>query len=383
MENKLDYVDVSFKDTALVLTTSVAGSTVGMVGCAFLRRRMLRFRDMDLASIGPTSPGTTICGYFFILTGLAALALPSPVIEEMQPSVDFDVALMINGIISFCVGTLTVALLHFLFYKGEATYWAVLKFLQGGLASFVAISSAYDLYSTPMSVVVGLTGAICFFFISEYVFTTTVEDNCNIISIHFTCGIVSFLLPPFFSCRDNIGFLVNPSAYMNMIHLTWQVLCCIIVIAVVATIFCVVFFLLLILGLLRIRSERIAHERAKRVKKRGGDVVTTETTSAINYILPNIEHKEFNVFKMSDDKPGPSKSKSGEKKSPKSDVYLSRQEVAETPLDSAKSGGGHSKIKRSLEILKGHGGSKSKLQRRLQKCKNIVVKNPEHKDSVL
>lgn len=376
MENRFDYVDVSFKDTAMVLVTSVAGSTAGMIGCAFLRRRMLRLRDIDPSSIGPTALGTTILGYFFILMGLMSLALPSPVIEEMQSSVDFDVILVINGIISVAIGSLAVIALHLIFYQNTITYWVVLKFLQGGLGSFVAISAAYDLYNAPMSMLAAVIGAIWFFFIAEYVFTTAIEDNCNIISIHFTCGIVSCLLPPFFSRRDNLGFLENPSAYMNMIHLAWQVLCCLAAVVFVSVVFSLVFLFLLAIGLLRNKSEKLAHERAKRVIKGGGKPVT-EPNTVTDFILPNVEHKEFDTVKLKD------LNKEGEQ-----DVaFVFTQNFTETSLDTPRSGGFEDmKIKETTDasqvLRKSHNGTKTKLRKRFQKCKNIVVKNPLHNDNV-
>lgn len=372
MENRLDFVDVSFKDTSMVLVTSVAGSTAGMIGCAFLRRRILRLRDIDPSSIGSTAPGTTVLGYFFILMGLAALALPSPVIEDMQSSVDFDVVLVINCIISVAVGSLVVIALHLTFYQSTITYWVALKFLQGGLASFVAISAAYDSYNVPMSMVVALIGAIWFFFISEFVFTTAIEDNCNIISIHFTCGVVSCLLPPLFSRRANLGFLENPSAYMNMIHLAWQLLCCIATVVFVAIVFSLVFLFLFVIGLLRNKSEILAHRMAKRVSK-GGGKVAAEPKTLPDFVPRNVEHKAFDTVELKD----------LNKEDEQNIAFVIRQNFTETPFDTPRSGGpGHLKIKKAMEALQENDEKKTKLRKRLQKCKNIVVKNPLHNDNI-
>lgn len=376
MENRLDYVDVSFKDTGMVLVTSIAGSTAGMIGCAFLRRRMLRVRDIDPSSIGPTSPGTTVCGYCLILLGFAMLALPSPVMEEMQPSVDYDIVLIINGIISMSIGTSTVITLHLLFYQNKITYWVILKFLQGGLASFITISAAYDVYNTPISIIVALIGAIFFFFIAEYVFTTAIEDNCNIIAIHFTCGILSCLLSPFFSCRDNLGFLENPSAYMNMIHLAWQVLCCLIAIAAVSIVFCLIFLFLLVTGLLRNKGEKIAHLRAKRVVKGGAKIITAEPSNATDFISPNVEYQEFDDVEMKDNV--------AYKSSPNQDIFESAPNTTELAIGAPHSTREIFKRKESLndhqDVRKGRDITKPKLRKHLQKCKNIVVKNPLHRD---
>lgn len=374
-ENRLDNVDVSFKDTALVLITSIAGSAVGLIGCSVLHRRMLRVHDIDPVSIGPSSPATTICGYFLVLIGFAALALPSPVVEEMHSSVDFDVTLIRNTFISVSVGILGVIVLHFIFYRSNITYWVVLKFLQGGLASFITISAGYDLYDVPMCIIVSLIGAICFFFTSEYFFTTTIEDNCNIIAIHFVCGIVSCLLPPFFSRKGNLGFLNNPSVYMNMIHLAWQVLCCLAALALIFLTFTPIFLLLLSLHILRNKREIYAHERARRVSKTGRKLIVAEPNVDNNYILPNIDRKEL------EDDLEMKISGYGEHTTQK--VF---QNIGETPFY-------HPETRKSCSILKLRRPSKvfqknartpkNKGRARFQKCKNVVIKNPFHSDSAL
>lgn len=378
-ENTFSGVDVSFKDTAMVLVTSVAGSTAGMIGSAFLGRRMLRVRDIDPGSIGPTAPGTTICGYFFIFIGLLALALPSPVIEEMHSSIDFDVALVITALISVSVGALAVIALHSICYETNFTYWVVLKFFQGALASFVTVSAAYDLYNIPMCTIVALIGALGFIFASEFLFTTSIEDNCNIISIHFVCGILSCLLPPFFGRKGNLGFLENPNVYMNAMHLVWQVLCCVAVIAIVGVVFATVFLFLYLFDLLRHESEKSAHERAQRVKRETTNAASQETNA--NYILPNVDPKEMGDVGRNEEQLELFREKT-DHKAPKQEFFVNILNVKEAPLNSEETCKEKTdKKKIELAANKCDGVIKSKLPIRIRRCKNVVIKNPLYSDS--
>lgn len=388
IENKLEDVYVSFQDTATVLATSVAGSTAAIVGCAVLGRRMLRVRDLDAASIGPTSSGTAICGYFFVLIGLVALALPSPVVEEMQSSVDFDVVLVVRAIISVATGTLTVFTLHLMFYRNTVTYWIVLKFLQGGLASFVTISAAYNLYSVPMCAIVASIGAVCFFFTSEFLFSTTVDDNCNIISVHFICGILSCLLPPFFGSKANIGFPATFKFYLNVIHLAWQVVCCFAAVILVGVIFSLVFFILSFLYLLRNNNEKLAHDRANRVKKEKEKIAASEPVVEMDYILPSVDHKElecaemktFTKLKVLGD---------GDYETQKQNIVVNAQNVNKTPFDFTETNKfSNAKFKRALKAcksIKKRSGviTKTKRQTQPQKRDNVDAKNPFHDDDSL
>lgn len=378
-ENRLEDIDVSFKDTAMVLATSIASSTAGMVGCIFLGRRVLRVCNTDPSSIGPTSPGTTVCGYFFILLGFAALALPSPVMEEMQASVDFDVNLVINASVSFAMGIFVVAVFHAMFYQGPVTYWDVLKCFQGGVAGFISVLAAYDLYSPLPSLFIALTGATFFFLATEYVFSSPLEDNCNIIAIHLVCGILSCLMPTFFSHKENIGFRAGISVHSNMMHLAWQVLCCSVVIVVVCIFYTFIFCLLLLFKVLRNKSERSAHERAKRLMKTGGSIVKNEPIT--DYILPNIAHKGLrNVNK----KPVPAAAT-------KMHTYNVSVNTAEDiqlydgPGTSVEIG--DFKVRRASfshdAVQKSGNISKDKMRRKFQKCKNVFVRNPLHRDSFL
>lgn len=366
IENRIYGVDVSFKDSGMVLITSIAGSTAGIIGCAFLGRRKLLANDLDPGSIGPTAPGTTFCGYFLIYMGFIFLALPSPIIEEMQSSTDFDLALIVNAIISIAIGILTVITLHFMCYEIKITYWVVLKFLQGALACFITVSAAYDLYSISMCIIVSLIGAFIFFFTSEFFFTTTTEDNCNIISIHFFCGILSCCLPPLFSRKANLGFFENPSVYMNMIHLLWQVLCCLATIAVVCIVFTITFILLLIFGLLRHKKEKLAHERAIQLTK---ETPRPESDIKIDYILSRIDPNKLETFK------NPETLKENDNNKTQK-VFVNAVNVTKTPFNSVGSNKNKVKVRKGYEAIK----KSSKLRMNFQKCKNIVVKNPFHND---
>lgn len=373
-ENRFIGVDVSYKDTSMVLVTSVAGSTAGMIGCAFLGRRMLRVRDIDPGSIGPTAPGTTACGYFFIFISFVALALPSPTVEEMQSSTDFDVALVISAAMSISVGALAVIALHSIYYESSFTYWVVLKFFQGALGSFITVSAAYDLYNIPMCIVVALIGALGYFIASEFLFTTSIEDNCNIISVHYVCGILSCILPPLFSRKGNLGFLETPSAYVSLIHLGWQILCCVAAIAVVALVFAIVFFLLFIFDLLRHENEKYAHKRAQRVKREERNIISDEDNVNIDYILPNVDPKGM-------DKTG----RNGE------NVYhiATEQEVLFFKVKNLNNSlNNHNQLDKmkaqktyNETIKKRNWVTKRTLPVRLRKCKNVVIKNPFYSDS--
>lgn len=366
-ENKVDYVDVSFKDTGMVLVTSVAGSTAGIVGCIFLRKRMLRLSDIHSVSIGPTSPGLTMCGYFLILIGFVALALPSPVAEEMQSSIDFDIILIVSTFVCVAVGTLTVFTLHFIFYRSSSTYWTVLKLFQGGLASFIAVSSAYDFYDIPMCVTVALIGGICFFFASEYYFTSpSVEDNCNIISVHFVCGILSCLLPPFFSRKGNLGFMANPNFYMNMVHLAWQMLCCLATIAIVAIIFTFVFLILLLFGLLRNKIEIAAHNRGKRFLNKEIVKLSTENVN-VDPISPSneLENIEMETVSERDDD------------DQKQNIFICVQNTDQTPVDSPNNNVEVKNIFQAHKLIKKKSvTTRNRIRTHFQKCKNVVVRNP-------
>lgn len=367
-QNRLGGVDVSFKDSSLVLPTFVASGAVALVGCFVLGRRTLLFRDLDASSMDPSSAGTTVCGYFFVLVGTAALALPSAVVEEMQPSTDFDVILVVNAFMAVSLGIFIVVLLHLMFRGTRFNYWTTLKCLQGGLAGFVAIAAGYDLYTPPIACLVTSLAVVTFYVTSELVSWSALEDNCNIIATYFVCGIFSCLSPPIFGHKENLGFFSNNNVYVNYIHFAWQLLCCAVVVGIFVIVFLIVFLCLLLFGFLKNDQEILAHARAKRVSK--------SRKKKMGYILPNTErHVETQA-----NKPEETNSHQLPIKIPRTKGVFTIQHLTRGVV------GGSSEIRMAPSTANQNRKTSSKkvqVRTAFRKCKNVVVRNPFYKITVL
>lgn len=161
-----------------------------------------------------------------------------------------------------------VAILHFVCYHEQSSYWFVLRCLQGALAGLVAISSGADVYSPIIAFAIAAVLAMVFYLASEVVQRICIEDNANIIAIHFVCSFFGALTPPLLGRRENLGSSVR--FYMRTVHLVWQIMCTLAIFGLFA-VFSVVFFLLFsCCKLLRNRGETINHRRAVLAYKNSG-----------------------------------------------------------------------------------------------------------------
>lgn len=70
MKNKLSEKNVYFRDSSGGSIVSLVGSSVGIIGCFVLGRRIMRVGDVDDASMTTGSTGTTFVGYLFVVIGL-------------------------------------------------------------------------------------------------------------------------------------------------------------------------------------------------------------------------------------------------------------------------------------------------------------------------
>lgn len=252
--------DVSVKDHAGGMTVHLAAASVSLMGFLFLGRRLLRLRDIDESSLGSESPGSTVTGYILIATGLIAFSLPTPRFEETHPPHNYLGIILVNSIMAMAAGIIIVVALHFLLYRDTFNYWVILKCIQGALAGIVSIASGVDVYTPIMAFALAAGAAMLFYFIAQAIHLTPLEDYCNVIAIHFVCGLISSLTPPLLGSKENLGSSV--SVHTMLVHFEWQCICCGVVVGLCLSTSLLLFLILCTCGILRNRRDRVNHKRA-------------------------------------------------------------------------------------------------------------------------
>ncbi|GJQ70525.1 hypothetical protein Trydic_g22929 [Trypoxylus dichotomus] len=254
--NNIELVNTPMRiyDYAGALAVHASSGLVGFMGMVFLGRRLLKLKDIDEASLGPESPNTTVLGYVLVANGLIGLSLPYIPVDMFHKNGDVNV-ILINSVLGLSGGVAASVLLEFVLWREIFNYWVLLRLLQGGIAGLVLLSSYINYCKPPFSFAITFVGGTVTNCLSKLVYRTALEDYCNVVTVHFFCGIWSTALHPFF---------VDVSA-LSIITLLWQIICTAIIISYILMLYTLVFLILYCSGFLRNRHEANSHLRSLRV----------------------------------------------------------------------------------------------------------------------
>ncbi|KAL6444154.1 hypothetical protein ACFW04_001827 [Cataglyphis niger] len=261
--NKLGGRIVSFKDYAGAGVVHIVGGFSGLIGCVVLGRRILILRDLDDASITAGSAGTVFGGLLLIFAGLQGLCMNTYERDKFRIYMRDPSYAYINNLLAASSCTLFVVGLHFIFSRETFNYWTVMRCVQGTIVGVVIVSAATTEYSPQIAIALGCLGGIAFYLISRQVFSSALEDYCNIIAIHLVCAILGSILAPLCAARadeDIVTILWNFS---------WQLICLAALLALVGTTMSLIFGMLECCSILRNRSEILNHTRANAAIDRG------------------------------------------------------------------------------------------------------------------
>ncbi|CAH1962534.1 unnamed protein product [Acanthoscelides obtectus] len=107
---------VSVKDYAGDLVVHLSSSLMGLIGIAFLGRRLLRVKDLDERSIGAGQSGSTIIGYILIIAGHIAFSLPTLKYESERAPNNYMNIILVNNIIALAAAFSCIALIAWLLF---------------------------------------------------------------------------------------------------------------------------------------------------------------------------------------------------------------------------------------------------------------------------
>ncbi|CAH1962532.1 unnamed protein product [Acanthoscelides obtectus] len=252
---------VSVKDYAGDLVVHLSSSLMGLIGIAFLGRRLLRVKDLDERSIGAGQSGSTIIGYILIIAGHIAFSLPTLKYESERAPNNYMNIILVNNIIALAAGIGLVSLFHLFIFRKVFSYWIVLRCLQGGIAGVISIAAAVDAYSWIQCVAVAVVAAVLFFFLSILIHNTALEDYCNSTASVFASSIIGCMAPPILLMTENFG------GRSKKIHVLWQFICFLVAFSCIALIAWLLFMLLSMCKLLRNKKEEENHRRALVIQK--------------------------------------------------------------------------------------------------------------------
>lgn len=250
---------VSVKDHAGGIAIHLPASCIGLMSVLFLGRRLLRLRDIDESSVGSASPASTITGYILIAVGLIAFSLPTTQFEQTHAPDNYIGIILVNYMMAMAAGIIIVVVLHFVLYRDTFNYWIILKCTQGALAGIIAIASGVDAYTPIVAFTLAIAAGVLFYFVAHGIHVTCIEDYCNIIAIHFVCGLLGALAPPLLGSKENLGISVG--FHTMIIHFQWQSICAAVVIGAILVISLFLFSVLSVTGFLRNTTEKLNHKR--------------------------------------------------------------------------------------------------------------------------
>ncbi|XP_066262211.1 uncharacterized protein [Euwallacea similis] len=251
---------VSVKDYGANLVVHVPSATIGLVGALCLRTRILKLKDVDRKSLRNEYSSRMVTGYLFIIIGHFGFYLPYAAYEPQHALMDYVNHISINSIMATGAGILVVILVMVLLTRDIYRYWIVVRSLQGGLAGLVTVAAGIDVYSHLESFGIASGGGMIFFFTSNLIHYSPLENCCNIVTIYLVCASIGILLPPLFDSRENLGLTIPFS--LQFIDLLWQFLCLITIFLLTVIIFVSLFSLLYATGILK-NFKKENHQRAQ------------------------------------------------------------------------------------------------------------------------
>ncbi|KAF5294080.1 hypothetical protein FQA39_LY13554 [Lamprigera yunnana] len=216
-----DFMDneVSFRDQSGGLIIHAFAGMVSLVCDLFFGRRLLLLSNISELSIGVEAPGSSFVGYTFVILGLMGFSFTS--FSYGGSLKNYSEILIINNLSAIAGGILAVVVLQCIFFKRSISYWNILRCMQGGLAGIVSVAPGVDIYTPEISFGIAAVSSIIFYCFAMFVMhKTSIEDYCNVISVHLVCGIIGLLLPPLLGKSD---IFVSKSIQTRLIYCLWQI----------------------------------------------------------------------------------------------------------------------------------------------------------------
>ncbi|CAG9767528.1 unnamed protein product [Ceutorhynchus assimilis] len=252
---------VSIKDFGGNLVVHVPSAIIGLMGALFLGRRIMKLKDVDRFSLGHEYTSGIVTGYFFVIIGHIGFNLPTASYESSHGLKDYISLISINSLMAMGAGILVVSLVILIITRDTYRYWIIVKCLQGGLAGVVTVSAGIDVYSPSINFAIACVGGFIFYFFSNVIHFSALEDCCNVLAVYLLCGCLGVLIPPLLANGENLGLAVPMR--LRLVHLLWQFICLIIIILIIAIFYLAIFTVFHVTRMLKNHFEKLNHQRAK------------------------------------------------------------------------------------------------------------------------
>ncbi|KAK2587786.1 hypothetical protein KPH14_003890 [Odynerus spinipes] len=215
-KSSLSGVKVVYRDHAGSGIVHVVGGLAGLIISLILsskkKKTTAKSRNLRKISITSFCTGTLFLGSLLIFISLQNFSMP---ISEHNVKTTENT--IINNLLASCSCSLFVMTLHFTF-RQPIDHWTTTKCVQALIAGSVMVSAAADKYSPLMSIALGSSGGTIFYLVSRLMFSSELEDHCNIVATHLVCGFLANLLAPLciFEIESDTPFV--------LLNLAWQLI---------------------------------------------------------------------------------------------------------------------------------------------------------------
>ncbi|KAB0798580.1 hypothetical protein PPYR_09573 [Photinus pyralis] len=273
-------IKVSFMDYFGCLVIHIYAGTIALVGGIYLGGRLILLEEISEMSIGLESPSNSAMGYIFVIIGFIVFAPPL-----LSPK-----ATVVNNLVAFGCGMLSVSGLQFLVCKQDVTYWNVLKCIQGAVAAITTVAGGVHLYSPLTTVLLASCGSTAFYFAQIVLESkSSIEDYSNVVAIHLVCGFLGLVMVPLIIMQNVTG----------MVFFLWHIICIFVTIAVLAVVIVLFLFLLHTAGILRSTTDEKNHQRSLVVANKTTHKKCSQRLFHLNLNAPQIEPGSRKNFKQS------------------------------------------------------------------------------------
>ena len=100
---------------------------------------------------------------------------------------------LVNNLLGSSSCSLVVIVLNFILNGRFYDHWKITRYFQSLISGLVVVSGCPEMYSPIIATALGSINGILFYGISEMMFQSAIEDNCNIVATHLISGILGSL----------------------------------------------------------------------------------------------------------------------------------------------------------------------------------------------
>ncbi|CAH0560291.1 unnamed protein product [Brassicogethes aeneus] len=256
---------VSLKDHGNILEIHLTSALVSALGIIFLSRRILVVRSIDPLSIGLDSINKILVGYSFLMAGIIIFELPTIYYDQRHAGGGVGGLILFNNLIALGTSFLLISILHILVFKGYIfCYLNFTRSFQAGVASMVAICGGVDIMTPLSCFFISIMSTGLYFSVALGLHESAYEDPCNVVAVHFVCGLLGHICTALFASGENFG-IMNPN---GSAHLFWQLYTFLVTFVFALIIFLILFSIISALGILRTELESRNHQMAMGIKQK-------------------------------------------------------------------------------------------------------------------